>query len=61
VNGMKTQIYYTKEHHIPAFQVIIPDKNKELLIDFLNPRTKVHEAIPLSELICDLHRMAFRQ
>ena len=58
---MKTQIYYTKEHHIPAFQVIIPDGNGELLIDFLNPRTKVHESIPLSELICELNRMVFRQ
>lgn len=58
---MKAQMFYTKRHHIPAFQVIVPDGAGDLIIDFLNTRTKVHESMSMSELIHELTRMDPRQ
>lgn len=56
---MQTRMFYTKERHIPVFMVIIPDGDGETLVDFQNPRTKVHETMPLRELIQELNQMAF--
>ena len=57
---MSIRMFYTKIHRIPAFRVILRDDcGLEPLIDFYNPRTKVHERIPISEFHAELDRLIF--
>lgn len=57
---MSIRMFYTKIHHIPAFRVIFRDDGLEPLIEFYNPRTKVHEGITISEFHAELDRFIFR-
>jgi len=50
---MSTEIFYTKEHHIPAFLIVYPDHG-EPYVEFLNKRTGVKDKIPISEFVYEL-------
>ena len=57
---MSIRMFYTKIHRIPVFRVIFRDDGLEPLIEFYNPRTKVHEGITISEFHAELDRFIFR-
>ena len=56
---MLDRMFYTKIHHIPVFKVIIRDEGQEPLMDFMNPRTKVHEQMTVPEFHAELDRFVF--
>lgn len=58
---MSNKTFYTKIHHIPVFRVIIQDGGLVPLVDFYNPRTKVHEAMSIPEFHAELDRLIFGQ
>lgn len=57
---MSIRMFYTKIHRIPVFRIIFRDDGFEPLIEFYNPRTKVHEGMTISEFHAELDRFIFR-
>lgn len=56
---MSSRMFYTKIYRIPVFRVIIQDSGLEPLVDFYNPRTKVHETMSILEFHAELDRLIF--